>query len=153
MRNPDVRFTIRRIMAVIAIAVMAIAVIALGTRALVVAVRSYRQRAEGRGRRGDRAVRDRAVAIAARKYEEIHGEPPPSATTVAPGRIAHVIARREADRRRLLVSFGYQYVVNKQRDSSGRPIPFRSGLTVLESFRVKDDGTCEYVGLTEAGEF
>ena len=142
-------------MALIAVAVIALTVIATGIRKLSVAVRSYRERAASRAEQEarDRAARDRSIAITARKYEEMHGKPPPSASTVAAGQIAHVIARREADRREYLVRFGYQNVVNNQRDSSGRPIPFRSGLTVLESFRVKDDGTCEYVGLTEAGEY
>jgi hypothetical protein len=155
MRNPHFRFTIRWMLAVMAGAVIALAVIALVTQKLSMALRSYQEwpAAQAETAARDRAVRNRAIAIAARKYEAMYGKPPPSAMTVAPGQIAHVIARWEADRRDYLVRFGYQYVVNNERDSFGRPIPFKSGLTVLESFRVGEDGSCEHVGVVEGGQY
>jgi hypothetical protein len=140
---------------VIAGAVIVLAVLALGIQRLSVALRPYREWATSRAEIEvrDGAARSRAIAIAARKYEAMYGKPPPSATTVAPGQIAHVIVRWEADRRAYLVRFGYQYVVSDERDFSGRPIPFKSGLTVLESFRVREDASCEYVGLIEGGQY
>jgi hypothetical protein len=155
MKRPRPGFTIRQMIAATAVAVVALVLIALGIQRLYVAVASHRQRTASRAEEAAReqAGRDRAIIIAAREYERMHGNPPPSATTVAPGQIAHVIARREADGHDYLVRFGYQNVVNDKRDSSGRPIPFQSGLTVLESFRVKEDGSCEYAGLVEAGEY
>ncbi len=147
MRRPRPGFTVRRMLAA-TVAVVALAFIALGIQSLSVAVASHRQRAALLAAEAAReqAARDRAIIIAAREYERMHGNPPPSAATVAPGQIAHVIARREADGHDYLVRFGYQNVVNDKRDSSGRPIPFQSGLTVLESFRVKEDGTCAVRG-------
>jgi hypothetical protein len=155
MKRPRPGFTIRKMMAATAVAVVALALIALGIQRLSMAVASHRQRAALRAEEAarERAARDRAITIAAREYERMHGKPPPSAATVAPGQIAHVIARQEADGHDYLVRFGYQHVVNDQRDSSGRPIPFQSGSTVLESFRVKEDGSCEYAGLVEAGPY
>jgi hypothetical protein len=154
MKRPRPGFTIRRMIAA-PVAVVALVLVALGIQRLSMAVASYRQRVALRAEEAarERAARDRAITIAAREYERMHGYPPPSATTVAPGQIAHVIARREADGHDYLVRFGYQYVVNDKRDSSGRPIPFQSGLTVLESFRVKEDGSCEYVGWVESGAY
>ncbi len=153
MKRPRPGFTIRRMMAATAVAVVALALIALGIQRLSVSVASNRQRAALHAEEAAReqAARDRAITIAAREYERMHGTPPPSA--VGPGQVAHVIARREADGHDYLVRFGYQHVVNDQRDSSGRPIPFQSGSTVLESFRVKEDGACEYTGLVEAGPY
>ena len=154
MKRPRPGFTIRRMIAATA-AVVALALVALGIQRLSLAVASYRQRAALRAEEAAReqAARDRAITIAAREYERMHGNPPPSAATVAPDQVSHVIARREADGKDYLVRFGYQYVVNDQRDSSGRPIPFQSGLTVLETFRVKPDETCAYEGLVESGQY
>jgi hypothetical protein len=142
-------------MAVTATAVVALALIALGIQRLSMAVASNRQRTASRAKEATReqAARDRAITIAAREYERMHGNPPPSATTVGPGQIAHVIARRGADGKGYLVRFEYQHVVNDKRDASGRPIPFQSGLTVLETFRVKPDGTCAYEDLIESGQY
>jgi hypothetical protein len=155
MKRPRPGFTIWRMIVATAVAVVALALIVLGIQRLSVAVASNRQRAALRAEEAAReqAARDRAITIAAREYERMHGNPPPSAATVARGQVAHVIARREADGHGYVVRFGYQNVVNDKRDSSGRPIPFQSGLTVLETFRVKEDGSCEYAGLIESGEY
>ncbi len=98
-------------------------------------------------------ARARAVEIAARAYVEKYGQPAPPYREALPEEFAHIKVQREEDRHDYLIGFGYQLIANELRDSSGRPIPYRSGFTSFDFFRVKDDGSCEYAWTEAAGGF
>lgn len=102
----------------------------------------------------NQAERNRAIAIAARKYEEIKGHPPPFVSKPwSPDQIAIAKAVRNGERGGYIVTLGYQYVVMDRRDFLWRPIPFESGYTELERFRVGPDESCDYLGHHSGGEY
>jgi hypothetical protein len=138
MRLPPVRF------AVVGIVLVAAVLIAISDR--------YSRWSQAR------AARSEVVQIAAREYRKQFGWPAPSFRALPSGQVAHLSARWDHARQGYLVGFGHQHLFDSgplyyRFKSLFRSVPYDSGHTTTEFFLVRRDGSCEYAGLIEGGNY